>query len=169
MARRVDDAAKRDQILAALIDETDDAIGSLRDLAHGIYPPLLEAEGLETALSSRLAKLPVRVTVTADDVHRYARDIEAAVYFCVLESVQNAIKHADPHHVDVTLRGNGSRLVFEVADNSGGFDSDTRAHGRGLLNMADRLDGLGGTLAIASSPGEGTTITGTLRRIAAAS
>jgi len=165
LARRVDDAAKRDEMLYALMEDTDEAIQSLRDLAHGIYPPLLEAMGLEAALTARTAKAPVAVSVSAAGVGRYSREVEAAVYFCVLESAQNAVKHAEADSVAVTLQHGDGRLVFEVADGGTGFDPETQIPGRGLVNMADRLDALGGTLDVRSTPEKGTTIIGTLHHV----
>ena len=162
LARRVDDETKRDEMLGALMENTDDAIQSLRDLAHGIYPPLLEAEGLEAALAARAAKAPIAVSVTATGLGRYSPEVEAAVYFCVLEALQNTVKYAKADSVSVTLTQEDGQLVFEVADDGGGFHAETQAPGRGLVNMADRLDAFGGALEVRSAPGEGTTITGTL-------
>lgn len=156
------DSDRAAELLQQVAADTTEAVESLRDLAHGIYPPLLEAEGLETALAARAAKAPVAVSVIAHDLGRYTPEIEAAVYFCVLESIQNAVKYAEAHSVSVTLRHQDGQLVFEVADNGRGFDTEATARGRGLQNMADRLDAFGGDLEVRSAPGEGTTIRGSL-------
>jgi signal transduction histidine kinase len=160
------DGDRAAEMLEQVVAETAEAVESLRDLAHGIYPPLLEAEGLEAALTARAAKAPVAVSVTAHGLGRYSPEIEAAVYFCVLESIQNAVKYAEAHTVNVTLQHQDSQLVFEVADEGRGFDPATQTQGRGLVNMTDRLDALGGALKVRSAPGEGTTITGSLDAVA---
>lgn len=104
----------------------------------------------------------------ADSVARYPQDIEAAVYFCVLEALQNIQKYAQASHVTVRLRGQENRITFAVVDDGLGFDVASMKRGAGLTNMADRLDALGGALDISSSPGEGTTISGSLELVGAA-
>ena len=101
--------------------------------------------------------------IEADLPGRYPREVEAAVYFCVLEAMQNAAKYSHAHDVSVTLHGANGTLAFEVADDGDGFDPSVASSGRGLTNMTDRVDALGGTLTVESSPGAGTTITGELR------
>lgn len=147
-----------DQVLA----DVDAGVDSLRDLAHGIYPPLLEAEGLATALKARSRKASIPVSIEANGLGRYRRDIEAAVYFCVLEGLQNAVKYSHADDVVVRLSQTDASLLFEVADSGDGFDPTVNGKGRGLTNMTDRLDALGGNLTIQSTPGTGTTITGTV-------
>lgn len=156
------DSERAAELLQQVVANTTEAVESLRDLAHGIYPPLLEAEGLEAALAARAAKAPVAVSVTARGLGRYSPEVEAAVYFCVLEALQNIVKYAQADSVTVTLTHQDSRLVFEVFDDGRGFDSETQAPGRGLINMADRVEALGGAIEVRSAPGEGTTITGSL-------
>ena len=102
-------------ILDEVKDETDLTIESLRDLARGIYPPLLEAEGLGPALAAQLSRSPVPVTVQAAGIERQPRDVEATVYFCVLEAVQNAVRHARANSVLVTLDDDNDQLAFEVS------------------------------------------------------
>ena len=167
LARRIDDTTRRDEMLGALMEDADDAIHSLRDLAHGIYPPLLEAEGLQAALAAQAAKAPLAVAVTANGLGRYSADVEAAVYFCVLEAIQNIVKYAKAGSARLTITAANGRLIFEVADDGTGFDSRTQPPGRGLINMADRLEALGGALEIRSTPGQGTTIRGSLAAAAA--
>ena len=156
------DDSRAAELLQQVLADTDDAVDSLRDLAHGIYPPLLEAEGLGAALRARTAKAPIPVSVTANGIGRYSPEIEAAVYFCVLEAAQNAVKYAEAARVGVTVEQEDGRLIFEVADNGNGFDPASESRGRGLVNMADRLDALGGSLDVRSAPGAGTTIVGIL-------
>ena len=102
----------------------------LRDLARGIYPPLLASQGLGAALRAQAAKSPVPTTVAADGVGRYPQEVEAAVYFCVLEALQNVAKYAGASHAEVRLEASGDQLLFEVADDGAGFDPEPRATAR---------------------------------------
>ncbi len=147
------------QLLAKLKAQTGDAVESLRDLARGIYPPLLAAEGLHVALRAQARKSPLDIEVEAE-VGRYPQDLEAAIYFCCLEAFQNAAKYAGDCSVLTTLREEDGNLVFEVKDNGCGFDASTVERGMGSRNMADRVESLDGTLTISSSKGGGTTVTG---------
>ena len=143
----------------ALADELEAAISDLRDLAHGIYPPLLTASGLERALNSVARRSPAEVQVQAAELPRVDPDIEAAVYFCCLEALQNAVKHGGAEvRVTITIVDLGDALRGSVADDGPGFDQDAGGAGRGLQNMADRVGAAGGTLTIASTPGLGTTV-----------
>jgi signal transduction histidine kinase len=155
------DPAKARELLDQLRAETNDALESLRDLARGIYPPLLADEGLHAALEAQARKSPVPVRVTRDGIGRYGQDIEASVYFCVLEALQNVTKYASATHVDVDLREASGRLAFEVRDDGAGFDPAT-ARGSGLKGMADRIEAVGGTLEIVTAVGRGTTVTGSV-------
>jgi signal transduction histidine kinase len=100
--------------------------------------------------------------VTADGVGRYPQDLEAAVYFCVLEALQNVAKYAGATRAEIRLAASGHDLTFEVADDGAGFDPESRGYGTGLQGMADRLHAHGGSLDVRSSPGAGTTIAGRL-------
>ncbi|MFZ0127909.1 MAG: sensor histidine kinase [Candidatus Dormiibacterota bacterium] len=156
------DPTKAMATLEQLKGDADEALETLRDLARGIYPPLLADKGLVVALESQARKATVPVTVRTDGVERYSQDVEATVYFCVLEALQNVQKYARASHVGVRLHGQGESLTFEVYDDGVGFDSAIAKKGAGLTNMADRLDSLGGSLKVTSSPNGGTTISGTL-------
>ena len=147
-------------LLRQLRDETGEALENLRDLARGIYPPLLAAEGLPSALAGQARKAPFEVHIDADGVGRYPQDIETAVYFCCLEAFQNAAKYAHASDVQVLLRKEDGHLVFSVHDNGQGFDMTCTPTGSGCQNMSDRVEALGGTLDIRSAPGEGTTVSG---------
>ena len=143
--------------------ELDRALAELRDLAHGIYPAALENEGLAGALreAAQLAAIPT--TVDSDGLSRYGPELEAAVYFCCLEALQNAGKHAgEDARASVRLTERASTLKFEVADDGAGFDLNAALTNSGLQNMADRIGALGGELQIESAPGAGTTIAGTI-------
>jgi len=162
------DPAKARATLAELKVDTDEALDTLRDLARGIYPPLLADQGLAAALESQARKATVRVEVQADGIGRYAQDIEAAVYFCCLEALQNVQKYAAAQTAVVKLSGSGDALTFEVTDDGHGFDAGSVRRGAGLTNMTDRIDSLGGSLEVLSTPGRGTRIHGSLPVVATA-
>ena len=149
--------------VAQELDDTaqiaDRAVDTLRDVARGIYPPLLESEGLAAALSAQARRAGLSVTVLDRAQIRYPRELEATAYFCALEALRNAVKHANATHAHVELNGTAADLVVTVTDDGNGFDPDTVTHGDGLTHMADRVDATGGTLSIDSTPGHGTTIT----------
>ena len=154
------DPVKAAATLEQLKGDADEALETLRDLARGIYPPLLAEQGLVVALESQARKATVPVRVDAEGVARYPQDVEATVYFCVLEALQNVQKYAHATVVVVRLRGDEGRLSLEVEDDGAGFDTATAKKGAGLTNMADRLDALGGTLSVSSTPGAGTRVHG---------
>ena len=156
--RRDPDKAAR--MLAELQADTVEALENLRDLARGIYPPLLADQGLAAALEAQARKTPVVVTIESDGVARYAQEIEAAAYFCCLEALQNVAKYAGASKATVRLIDEEGWLNFVVADNGPGFDPAETPPGTGLQGMADRVQALGGTLEIRSRLGEGTTLTG---------
>jgi signal transduction histidine kinase len=138
------------------------ALEDLRDLARGIYPPLLADKGLRVALEAQARKAAVPSSVDADGVGRYHQDAEAAVYFCVLEALNNVAKYAEATHAVIRLSESRGGLVFDVVDDGRGFDPAAVGYGTGLQGIADRLAALDGTIAITSAPGAGTTVTGTV-------
>jgi signal transduction histidine kinase len=148
--------------IAQLKEDADDALETLRDLARGIYPPLLAEKGLVVALESQARKATVAVTVQAVGVQRYPQDVEATVYFCVLEALQNVQKYAAATCVIVSLHTTHDILSFEVTDDGTGFDTATARTGTGLTNMGDRLDALGGRVMVTSRLGAGTSVRGEL-------
>jgi len=154
------DPARARATLAELKADTDEALETLRDLARGIYPPLLADKGLVAALESQARKATLPVEVEADGIGRYPQDIEAAVYFCCLEALQNLQKYAGASRSIIHLGDHDGDLSFEVEDDGKGFDPATTPRGSGLTNMADRLDALGGGVELESSPGAGTTLRG---------
>ena len=154
---------------AAAIDvaseELAHALAELRDLAHGIYPAVLESDGLPGALQAAADRSSMPVTVDTDGVGRHAQELEAAVYFCCLEALQNAAKHAgDGAKVSVRLSQTDGHLQFEVDDDGLGYEATAVGPSAGLQNMADRIGALGGELHIDSSPGAGTTVRGAVPR-----
>ena len=154
------DPAKTAEMLAQIEAETQTALEDLRDLARGIYPPLLADRGLVAALEAQSRKASVPVSVEADAVGRYSADVEATVYFCTLEALQNVAKYADADATVIRLSQSNGSLSFEVVDEGRGFDPDAVATGSGLQGMADRLAAVGGSLDIRSAPGHGTTVAG---------
>ncbi len=156
------DEARAHTMLGELQAESQDALETLRDLARGIYPPLLADRGLAAALEAQVRKSPLPITVEADGIGRYPQDQEAALYFCALEALQNVTKYADATSVTLRLRERDGRVAFEVADNGRGFDPATTRHGTGLQGMADRMAALAGELVVTSAPGAGTTVMGSL-------
>jgi signal transduction histidine kinase len=157
-----DPAAAR-SVLEELAGEVQNALDDFRDLAHGIYPPLLLDRGLTEGLKAALARAPVPARVVAEAIRRYPPQVEATVYFCCLEALQNAGKHAgDGARATVRLWEDGHGLCFEVADTGTGFDSQTMSPGAGLTNMHDRIGALGGRLSVNSTHGSGTRVMGTV-------
>lgn len=161
LARHDDELAK--DLLKEACRDVDDAARELRDLAHGIYPPLLAVSGLPAALSAAARWSTLPATVDAAHLGRYPAEVEATIYFCCVEAIQNACKHAG-REATLTLRAreDAGTLTFQVADNGTGFDVKTPGLGAGFLNMADRLGALGGSLHVESAPRQGTTVSGTV-------
>ncbi len=138
-------------------------VEEVRALAHGIYPPLLVDRGLFEALRAAAGRSALATTVDAQHLGRYPQDVEAAVYFCCLEAMQNAGKHAGEHAI-ITIRvePDADGLRFEVIDTGAGFELADRDRGHGFVNMADRLGAFGGSVEVWSAPGQGTRISGRL-------
>jgi signal transduction histidine kinase len=151
---------KAASMLAEAKAETGEALDDIRDLARGIYPPLLADEGLTAALEAQARRSPVPVVVEPDGIGRYSQDAEAAVYFCCLEALQNVGKYAAASSIAIRLGHVAGELTFEVADDGAGFDLRTGSYGTGLQGMADRLSAIGGSLEVRSAPGAGTTVAG---------
>jgi len=154
------DEAKARALLAELKSDAADALENVRDLARGIYPPVLADHGLAAALEAQARKAPVPTAVEGDGVGRFPQEIEAAVYFCCLEAVQNVAKYAGATRVTVSLAASNGDLIFSVADDGVGFDLAATARGAGLTNMRDRLEALGGAFHVESAPGRGTVVHG---------
>jgi signal transduction histidine kinase len=150
-------------LMDQLQDDVKAAVDELRALAHGIYPPLLSSRGLGEALTAagRRASLPAHVE--ANGLGRYTPEVEAAVYFCCVEALQNAGKHAGSGaSAGIRLWQEEGMLHFEVADDGSGFESNGQSAGAGLTNMRDRLGAVGGTITVESAPGKGTRLCGTV-------
>ncbi len=136
------------------------ALAALEELSHGLYPARLAEHGLGVALEQAGRTSPVRVAVDARDLPRTDPDVEAAVYFCCLEAMQNAAKHARATRVDLRLVVRDGALTFAVTDDGRGFLASSALPGAGTHNMRDRLEALGGALSVTSAPGAGTTVSG---------
>ena len=145
--------------LRELAHQVDDAVDEVRSLARGLVPPALVERGVADALREAAVSSPLPAAVEAPELGRYPAEIESAVYFCCLEALQNAAKHAvGAHAVSVKLWEDGD-LRFEVRDDGAGLQD--RPHtGAGLTNMRDRMGAVGGRLTVASAEGGGTCVAG---------
>jgi signal transduction histidine kinase len=155
------DPAAANAMLEELGTAVQDALQELRDLAHGIYPPLLLDRGLAEALVAAANRAPVPAKVEAGSIGRYRPEVEATIYFCCLEALQNAGKYAG-EGARATLRvwEEEGGLLFEVVDDGAGFNLEGQPKGAGFTNMGDRLGAIGGSLRVESSPGAGTRVSG---------
>jgi len=153
------DEERERALVAQLRTETRGALETLRELARGIYPPLLADQGLPAAIRAQADKAPGPVEVSTDGIGRYPAEIETALYFCCVEALHNAARHAPGSAVRISLADTGHGLEFEVTDNGPGFDP-AAVTASGLRTMNDRLAALGGSCKVDSSPSRGTTVTG---------
>jgi signal transduction histidine kinase len=164
------DPERARDLLTQLGQGLKDAVQEMRDVAHGIYPPVLMDRGLVAALESAAARAPLPVEVVANGtMGRFPQEVEAAIYFCCVEALQNASKHAGEGAVATVTIGrdagaDGSEAVmFSVTDDGAGFDpAETAEPGHGFVNMSDRLGAIGGTVEVGSAPGRGTRVWGTV-------
>jgi len=147
--------------LDELITQTNDTLDGLRDLARGIFPPLLAEQGVVAALRAHIRKTGANATVEAGlgfDDQRFDADTEAGVYFCCLQAIQNVIRHANNAPCVVALSRDADAIAFEIRDAGPGFDVATTPRGMGLQIVQDRVDALDGSLEVASGPGRGTRV-----------
>ena len=144
-------------------DSIEETLDELREVAHGVYPPVLAHWGLEYALKRIRAPAGASLTIDAATVSRQLPEIESAVYYCCLEAVQNASKHGGPAvKVTVTVCQHADDLSFQISDDGPGFDPSDVNGGAGLQNMRDRIGALDGRLTITASRGRGAKIAGTV-------
>ena len=135
-----------------------DAIDVLTRLAHGIYPPLLEDHGLVAALRAATGRSPTPILLEARGVGRYAPEIEAAAYFCCLEAVQNAVKHAGASRIRVVLEDDDGDLSCTVLDDGTGIGTGALVAGTGLAGMRDRAQSVSGSVTAEPAVGGGTGV-----------
>ncbi len=141
--------------------QMDEVLETLRSLARGIYPSVLNERGLGEALKSAGRRSPAPVSVRVDGIGRQPDDVEIAVYFCCLEAMQNVAKHAGSGaQATVRLWRDTKRLCFEVTDSGVGFEPDEVPRPHGLVNMRDRIEAVGGTLTVSSRQGHGAVVHG---------
>jgi signal transduction histidine kinase len=144
-----------------LIGEAGAVGDELRRISQGLSPPLLAAQGLTAALAAEAAHSAIPVHITAAPVGLSEPDVEIAVYFCCLELIQNAAKHAGPGaSVTIRLEREADKLTFGVHDTGRGFDQRATTRGAGLTGIQDRIDSVGGHIEISGGPSRGTTATG---------
>ena len=157
IARTIAQRENADEIVTrvtALADETQHAVDALRAVAHGIYPPLLDSEGLEAALRAVERMSPIDLTLTADGLGRYGREAEETVYFCVLETVERA-RMSGAAAASATVATSGAGLVVCL-------DIDGCTTALDLTSVADRIDAAGGTFTVEERSGGATRITSIL-------
>ncbi|MEA2400309.1 MAG: hypothetical protein QOK00_712 [Thermoleophilaceae bacterium] len=164
LRRARDVLADNPQVAAERLDRAAEAaaaaISELADLAHGIYPPVLRDSGLIAALRVVVRRHRSPVELEAERFARLPAAVEAAVYFAVLEGMQNAAKHAPDAHVTVRISQPDGQVEFEIADDGPGFVIGANHRGQGMLNISDRVGALGGTVVWDSAPGAGTCVRG---------
>ena len=157
------DANMTNELLVELSSDVQETLDELRRLAHGIYPPLLADRGLPEALKSAADRSPISTTVEATGVGRYPQEVEAAIYFCCLEALQNVGKYAgEGTKASIRVWEQEGGLLFEVSDDGAGFDVRGSKVGAGFTNMSDRVGAIGGTLRVESAIGQGTTVGGAI-------
>jgi signal transduction histidine kinase len=154
------DSVKARDLVEQLRSEAGDALENLRDLASGIYPPVLTEQGVAAALEAQARTSPIPVVVSADGFGRYPQEQEAALYFSALEALQNVAKYASASRATVRLADRDGHAEFSVADDGEGFDTSATGYGTGLRGIADRLGSVDGELVVRSAPGQGTTVVG---------
>ncbi|HEV8087761.1 MAG TPA: ATP-binding protein [Actinomycetota bacterium] len=161
------DTVTEPQQLDLLIDRANDTLEGLRDLARGVFPPLLADQGVVPALAAHIRKVGAHTTVDADGVagRRFDADVEACAYFCCLQAIQNVLRHAGNAPSRVRLELDGDELAFEISDDGPGFDVAHTSRGMGLQIIQDRVDALEGSLSVRSDA-SGTTVAGRIRTAA---
>jgi signal transduction histidine kinase len=149
-----------DRRLGQLRAEIDEALSGARALARELFPSVLSDEGLAAALRAEALRSPLSVRVEcAAAPRRYPFEVEAAVYYCCLEALQNAADHAGADaRVVIRLVGSGDELRFSVRDDGRGFDPARTPEGSGFAIIRDRVGAFGGTLAVDAAPGRGTVV-----------
>jgi signal transduction histidine kinase len=144
-------------------EHLDEAIDELREVAHGLYPPVLSRMGLRNALEHISYHATTPVAIDAARIGRHPVALESAVYYCCSEAIQNATKHGGAGvHISVALREHDDELSFEVTDDGPGFDPSEAHGGTGLQNIRDRVGALDGHVSIVTAIGHGTAVSGSI-------
>jgi signal transduction histidine kinase len=138
--------------------ELEQALAELRELARGLHPAVLADRGLAPALETLASRSPLPVSIEGVPDARLAEPLEAAIYFVVAESLTNAVKHAEASELRVSMRSRPGELQVEIADDGRGGADPSTGNGTGLRGLADRVEALGGRLAVESAAGEGTIV-----------
>jgi signal transduction histidine kinase len=159
----VSDVLAEDSPLRSRLDRVgghvEDALEEVREVSHGLYPPVLSDWGIVAALERTRVPGDVALELRASGIDRYPAELESAVYYCCLEAIQNATKHGGPGvRISIELREDADGLSFEVRDDGPGFDASTASGGMGLQNMRDRLGALDGRLSITRAGSDGTIV-----------
>jgi signal transduction histidine kinase len=150
--------------LHELEEGVDEALEEVRSLAHGVYPPVLADQGLVEGLRAASRQSPIQVDIAEEGVGRYVPEVESAVYFCILEALQNVLKHAEgARRVMVRMDGRGGELRFSVRDDGAGAPAGELVPGAGMTNMRDRIASVGGELQVSTVARVGTTVRGRVR------
>ena len=145
-------------VLAEQGDAVDRAITSLVDLSRGIYPKVLTEEGVAAAVREVVGTSTIPVAVLDRGIGRPDEEIETALYFCTVEAVQNAVKHAGASRIEVELARTGGRLRLLVRDDGRHFDVAAVLAAGGLGNLRDRVDAVSGDLEVLANDAGGTDV-----------
>jgi signal transduction histidine kinase len=165
LARQLGDSnpAEAKKLLEEIGGDVRDALESVRALAYGVYPPLLLDRGLADALRAAASGAGIATRVEATALDRHPPEVEATVYFCCLEALQNAAEYAGAGaRATVRVWHDQGALLFEVSDDGTGFEQRAKRRSVDLVNTSDRLRALGGRLTISSDPGGGTRVSGAI-------
>ncbi|TML69806.1 MAG: hypothetical protein E6G13_09320 [Actinobacteria bacterium] len=132
------------------------SLAELRDVAHGLHPAVLSGHGLQVALESIVARMPVPVRLTFSLEERLHERLEVVAYYVVSESLVNIAKHACATRATVAVAREDGRMVVEVVDDGiGGADTE---RGSGIRGLADRVEAVGGRLRVWTPHGGGTRV-----------
>jgi signal transduction histidine kinase len=149
--------------LDAIQEAAQSALDELRMLARGLYPAMLRELGPAAALRALAQRSPMPIRVIDEGSGRASAAIEAAIYFCAREAIQNATKHAGPTaRVTATLARRRGTIDLTISDDGIGISPEAARTGIGIQGMRDRIEAVGGRLEISSEPGQGTHLRGTI-------
>jgi signal transduction histidine kinase len=156
--RAFGDDGEAEALIRQALEQAEQGNAELRELAHGILPPVLTRGGLQAAVNSLVTRLDVLVDVDVP-AERFAEEIEASAYFIIAEALTNVVKHSQASHAEVMVSVDDRTLHIDVRDDGiGGADPD----GHGLVGIGDRVTALGGGLEVESPASGGTVVTATL-------